>query len=154
MTTPDNLRASIRAALEIAITISDTIRDLGEVPEGELYAITMGALDLPAFERLMVMLETTGLISRANHLIRWIGPAKGAVSTACSPAEPDICIAGAPAVNGVCGDPDCVCGARCYNCGSLATIRMEHWRKGAMRFTHVCDKCSGIPIRIDEGGAR
>lgn len=70
-------RQQVEAAIQVAKAIADAIRDLGEVPSGELYARVMGHLTLANYEKVIDSLVGAGLVKReANHLLRWVGPAE------------------------------------------------------------------------------
>ena len=69
--TKEQTSAYVRALAALA----EAIRDLGEIPEGELYARLMGYLDLNGFTRLIDRLIGAKLVERTPaHLLRWIGP--------------------------------------------------------------------------------
>ena len=62
-----------RYGLEIIKIVAVAIRDLGCVPEGELYAHLMGTLSLRNLETILGNLEKVGAIRRKHHMIVWIG---------------------------------------------------------------------------------
>ena len=63
------------AAVRVAHAIAETIRELGEVPSGHLYARVMGVMDLRQYEQVISLLIDARLVERApSHLLRWIGP--------------------------------------------------------------------------------
>ena len=63
-------------AVRIAHVVAETIRDLGEVPSGHLYARLMGVMELHQYEQVIDLLIGAQLIERTPaHLLRWIGPA-------------------------------------------------------------------------------
>ena len=62
------------AALMIIRAVADAVRDLGQVPEGELYAAIMGHLSLDAFNRVLEILKRGGMIQVRGHLVIWTGP--------------------------------------------------------------------------------
>jgi hypothetical protein len=67
---------SVKAVVDVAMAIAETVRELGEVPSGTLYAsvMTMG-LSLKEYEGVLNVLTRAGLVSKdGNHLIRWVGP--------------------------------------------------------------------------------
>src|SRR5690349_13132607 len=66
---------NMSAALATAAAVAETIRELGEVPEGNLYVAVMAYVDQRGFDLLLGSLTRAGLIERtAGHLVRWIGP--------------------------------------------------------------------------------
>jgi hypothetical protein len=67
-------REQVQAALGMAKAIADAIRELGSVPAGELYARVMGYMSHESFEGIVGSLVKTGLVTRANHVLTWVGP--------------------------------------------------------------------------------
>lgn len=70
-------KADLTAAAGIVLVVSEAIREAGEIPEGELYALLMGKMDIHGFQSLVRLLTRTGLVRSENHLLTWIGPMKG-----------------------------------------------------------------------------
>ena len=68
-TTPND----VKAALGILRAVADTIRELGEVPSGHLYAHLMSKLSLEQYEQVIGVLKQAGLITESNHLLTWVG---------------------------------------------------------------------------------
>lgn len=64
----------LRAALDVIITIAETIRTLRSVPSGELYARVMGVLSLDSYNRAIDNLKRAGLVAESAHVLTWIGP--------------------------------------------------------------------------------
>lgn len=68
-------QAQVDAALAVMKAVADAIRDLGEVPSGELYARVMQHMDLRTYDRIIDRLIGAGLVQRTgSHLLRWVGP--------------------------------------------------------------------------------
>jgi hypothetical protein len=66
--------AQMKAGLMIVKAVADTIRELGEVPAGTLYAHMMDRMDLSAFEKMIDTLVHSGLVEKRNsHLLVWVG---------------------------------------------------------------------------------
>lgn len=65
-----------KAALQIAVAVAEAIRDLGEVPNGHLYARLMGRMSLDAYNAIIGALKGAGLVKEESHVLTWIGPAK------------------------------------------------------------------------------
>lgn len=72
MTTPTEVQ--IAAAVRITRILADTIKELGEVPSGVLYAQLMGFMNLNDYNACIDFLTRAKLISVTNHLIKWEGP--------------------------------------------------------------------------------
>jgi hypothetical protein len=63
------------AAVRVAHAIAESIRELGEIPSGHLYARLMGIMDLRQYGQVIDLLIDAGLVEREpSHLLRWIGP--------------------------------------------------------------------------------
>lgn len=69
-------KEQIKAALGAVQAIAETIREVGEVPSGVLYAQLVGVLpDLASYERILGILKGAKLVvEETNHVLRWIGP--------------------------------------------------------------------------------
>ena len=69
--------AELRNALDLMFAVSETIRELGEVPSGVLYSQLLGRVTYEGYQGLLRALTNTKLIKVENHLITWIGPKFG-----------------------------------------------------------------------------
>jgi hypothetical protein len=58
----------------MALVVCETIRELGEVPSGQLYAMLLGHLTMETYNSIIDTLIRARLVSRSNHLLTWIGP--------------------------------------------------------------------------------
>ena len=65
--TPDQIKAS----LGVLKAIADTIKELKEVPSGELYAGVMGSLSLEEYNTVIGILKQAGVITESNYLLKW-----------------------------------------------------------------------------------
>lgn len=64
------------AVVRIAHAVAETIRELGQVPSGHLYARLMGVMELHQYEQVIDLLIDARLVERDHsHLLRWVGPA-------------------------------------------------------------------------------
>ncbi len=70
-------KADVLAAFKIAAAIAETIREVGEVPSGVLYAQLCGRISLESYQGVIRALNAAGLVSESAHLLTWIGPLKG-----------------------------------------------------------------------------
>jgi hypothetical protein len=59
------------AVVRVAHAVAETIRELGQVPSGHLYARLMGVMELHQYEQIIGLLVERD----RSHLLRWIGPA-------------------------------------------------------------------------------
>jgi len=72
-------KAQILAAYEMTFAVAETIREAGEVPSGTVYAALIGRVDLEGYNGLLRNLKNAGLVEETPaHLLRWVGPLKGA----------------------------------------------------------------------------
>lgn len=78
----DPLTPKEAALVRVAIAaVAEAIQSLGEVPSGELYGtVLIKYMSLSQYEAVISLLIDMKLIKRANHLLTWIGPTKGANS--------------------------------------------------------------------------
>jgi len=64
----------VKAVISICRTLADTIKELGEVPSGHLYARVSDILSLANYHSAIGFLEKAGLIEvRDNMLLVWKG---------------------------------------------------------------------------------
>jgi hypothetical protein len=64
-----------KAALLVLTAVAETIRELGSVPSGHLYATLMGRMDFEAYTKMLDTLKGAGLITESrSHELVWIGP--------------------------------------------------------------------------------
>jgi hypothetical protein len=62
------------AVVQLVEAISETIRELKEVPSGHLYAHLMGKMSLSTYTSIIDILKRAKLVEEENYLLRWIGP--------------------------------------------------------------------------------
>jgi hypothetical protein len=61
------------ALLAIVEVVTDSIKELGSVPSGHLYAALMSHMTLDTYNTIIGVLTKQGKIKVQNHLITWIG---------------------------------------------------------------------------------
>lgn len=65
--------ARVAAAVNAVKAIADAIRELGQVPAGQLYAIVCGHFSLGDFDAIIGILCRAGLVKRdPSGLLHWI----------------------------------------------------------------------------------
>lgn len=64
----------VTAGIRVAAAVGETIRELGSVPSGHLYAALMGRMDLDAYNKCIGLLKQANLVEESNHLLTWVGP--------------------------------------------------------------------------------
>jgi hypothetical protein len=76
-------KEQVKAAVNTVIVLSETIRELGEVVSGTLYAQVMGHMSFENYQAAIALLKRAELVSEAGNVLRWIGPeiAKGKVGS-------------------------------------------------------------------------
>lgn len=70
----DVTKDDVKAALGVLLAVSETIREVKEVPSGVLYSQLMGTVSMTAYEKIISTLKGAGLVSESNHVLRWVGP--------------------------------------------------------------------------------
>ena len=71
---PAVTKAELVQGLMLMKAVCETVRELGEVPSGTVYAALMGHCTFPAYQSLISQLVNTGLISLNGNLLKWTGP--------------------------------------------------------------------------------
>lgn len=66
-------KEEIKAALLITMAVADTIRELGRVPSGTLYATLCGRMSLRSYEAVVASIKRTGLVKEVAHELIWVG---------------------------------------------------------------------------------
>jgi len=69
-------KEQVKATIETVRAVADTIRDLKQVPSGELYAQVMQFMDLATYQRIVEVLKRAGLVVESNHMLKWNGPSE------------------------------------------------------------------------------
>lgn len=77
----------IVAALNTIRAIGDTVRDLGEVPSGHLYATVSAMISLDQYQKAIGLLIDAKLIEKRGDVLVWIASTREQV--AASKAEYD-----------------------------------------------------------------
>lgn len=68
-------KPQIRAAVNATLAVAEAIRELKQVPAGNLYTHLMPVMDLDQFNALIRILVNAGLVREdQSHLLVWIGP--------------------------------------------------------------------------------
>jgi hypothetical protein len=70
----NDAKQSMKAFVLAAAAIAEAIRELKEVPSGHLYARVMSRMSLQTYDLIIDRLIGAKLVSRQNHLLKWIGP--------------------------------------------------------------------------------
>ena len=66
--------AQITSAFATTLAVSETIRELRQIPSGELYATLCGRLSLADYNAAIAMLQRAGLVTEHAHMLTWAGP--------------------------------------------------------------------------------
>ena len=78
----DEMKARMQAGFTLLHAIAETIRFLGEVPSGDIYARLAGRITLGDYEQAISILTRSGLVTETrSHLLRWnkdVATGKGA----------------------------------------------------------------------------
>jgi hypothetical protein len=63
----------VSGAIQILKAVADTIKELGSVPSGELYAMLSGRMSLENYTKIINILKNAPVIKEEHHLLIWIG---------------------------------------------------------------------------------
>jgi hypothetical protein len=58
----------------LATILGEAILDLGEIPNGHLYAQVMGKIDLDSYNGAISVLKDAGLVEETSYALKWVGP--------------------------------------------------------------------------------
>jgi hypothetical protein len=72
--TPRPTAAQLKAGLAVMVAVTETIREVAEVPSGHLYAQLCGKMSLSAYESMVTTLVNTGLVKKTGDMLKWTGP--------------------------------------------------------------------------------
>jgi hypothetical protein len=64
-------KEQIKASLEVLRLLADTIKEVKQVPSGELYARVMSHLSLNTYHSAIHTLIRSGVIRQENNLLIW-----------------------------------------------------------------------------------
>lgn len=68
----DREMKKLQLVLALFDTVSESIKELGEVPSGHLYNVLQAHMSLDMYNQIIGLLEKEGKIEVKNHLIKWI----------------------------------------------------------------------------------
>lgn len=63
---------TMNTAIEKVIALGKAIRELGEVPDGVLYAQVMGIMNLDEYNGIIRVLVGQKLVQKENDVLRWV----------------------------------------------------------------------------------
>ena len=73
-TTESTDQKRIAATANIVAAVAETIRELGSVPSGHLYARLMGHMSFESYEAIIGWLVRSGVVRQEpSHLLVWTG---------------------------------------------------------------------------------
>ena len=73
-TTESTEQKRIEVVVGLFVAVTETIRELGSVPSGHLYARLMGHMSLEIYEGIIGVLVRKGMVRREpSHLLVWTG---------------------------------------------------------------------------------
>lgn len=70
-------KEQVTAAIAIARVIANAIKELGQIPNGHLYAQVMGSIGYENYMACIAMLKRSGVIREENNLLIWNLPIDG-----------------------------------------------------------------------------
>jgi hypothetical protein len=65
-------KEQVAAYIKLVQAIADTIKDLGSVPSGHLYAHLMGLVDLDSYNKIINILKESGRVKEENYMLTWV----------------------------------------------------------------------------------
>ena len=69
-----NNAAQAKAATSILFAVAETIRELGSVPSGPLYARLMDRMTFQAYQEMIDVLKRADVVEEKNFVLTWKGP--------------------------------------------------------------------------------
>lgn len=64
-----------RDILKVVEAVGATIREVGEAPSGELYAVcSQGGMSLAQYNVVIATLKGAGLVVEEYRMLKWVGP--------------------------------------------------------------------------------
>ena len=66
-------KEQVKALITATQALANTIRELKQIPSGELFARLMTYCSLEKYNNLIDVLKKAGVIKEENHLLIWIG---------------------------------------------------------------------------------
>lgn len=63
----------VQAAFKAMTAMTEAIKELGEIPDGHLYAQVMPHMEYDVYVVLRDKIVSTGLVSLSNNLLKWVG---------------------------------------------------------------------------------
>lgn len=66
------LKSQLIASVNAVRGIADAIRELGSVPNGELYVRVMDVLSLEQYRSIVGILTRAGLVEEKGHVLTWV----------------------------------------------------------------------------------
>jgi hypothetical protein len=71
-------KEKVNARISIIKAVADTIQEMGEAPNGIVYAAMMDFVTFEQYQDILNVIERAGLvsISEGRELLTWIGPKK------------------------------------------------------------------------------
>jgi len=61
----------IQGTIKVVAAIAETIRELGSIPSGHLYAQLVGRMTLEQYNGVIDTLKNAGLVREEAHLLIW-----------------------------------------------------------------------------------
>jgi hypothetical protein len=63
-----------QAVMKIIAAVGEAIKDAGQIPSGELYAMLLNfGITFNQFETLIMTMKRAGLVAENNNLLTWTG---------------------------------------------------------------------------------
>lgn len=67
-------KEQVIAAVNAVRALAETIREVGSVPSGVLYAQVMEYFSFDSYSWAIDLIKKTGLVTESNNVLTWVGP--------------------------------------------------------------------------------
>ena len=61
-----------KAGLSLVVAVAETVKDLGQVPSGHLYAALMHQMTLDQYIKVVNIMKRAGMVKENNNLLTWV----------------------------------------------------------------------------------
>ena len=61
-----------KAGLRLGVAAAETVKDLGQVPSGHLYAALMHQMTLDQYTKVVNIMKRAGMVKENNNLLTWV----------------------------------------------------------------------------------
>ena len=62
----------VKAGLSLMVAVAETVKDLGQVPSGHLYAVLMDQMTFDQYNRIVDIMKRAGMVTEQNNQLTWV----------------------------------------------------------------------------------